>query len=277
MEKFFNPEMLSTLTAYALNVLGALILLLVALWGSNVVKRMTFRGLERSRLDMTLTKFFSTSAKWTVLVIGGVSILGMFGVETASFAAVLAAAGFAVGLAFQGTLSNFSAGVMLLVFRPFKVGQFVKAAGVAGTVVEIELFSTIMDTPDNRRIIVPNSAIFGSTIENVSHHATRRVDLTVGTDYAASLAEVRTVLEEVAKGVDGVLTDPPFQIVLSELGASSVDWTLRLWVKSEDYWSVRETALEAIKKALDEASIGIPFPQMDVNLVGDLLAKQNAE
>jgi len=220
----------------------------------------------RKRVDETLGRFVGKLVYYLVMVSALLGVLQYFGIGIASFAAVLAAAGFAIGLAFQGTLSNFAAGVMLLVFRPFKVGDFVNVAGQSGTVDEIGLFSTSMDTPDNRRLILPNSAVFGSVIENVSHHEIRRVDVAVGVDYTADIDRTRNVLAETAEAVHDQSTGKDLQIVLADLGASSVDWVVRVWVKSSDYWPKREALTESVKKSLDKAGIGIPFPQMDVHL-----------
>jgi small conductance mechanosensitive channel len=217
-------------------------------------------------LDPTLATFFSSLARYTVLLLGGLAVMGVFGISVASFAAILAALGFAVGLALQGTLSHFAAGVMLLLFRPFAVGDKVSAAGVSGKVVEVGLFTTLFDTPDNRRIIVPNGAIFGSTIENDSHHDTRRVDVSVGTAYDADLSTTREVLNDVAAAVEGGLSDPAPQVYLAELGASSIDWSVRVWAPTSDYWTVRERLTNQMKEALDARNIGIPYPQMDVHL-----------
>jgi small conductance mechanosensitive channel len=193
-------------------------------------------------------------------------VLGIFGVETTSFAAVLAGAGLAIGMAFSGTLGSFAAGVMLLAFRPFKVGDVVTVAGVTGKVDQVGIFSTTLDTPDNRRFIIPNASITGSTIENISHHPVRRADVSVGTDYSADVDQTRAVLERVANELPGRLQDKDPQVVLVELGASSVDWQVRIWVDAADFWAVKEAATRAVKVALDEAGIGIPFPQMDVHL-----------
>ncbi|MBW2263417.1 MAG: mechanosensitive ion channel family protein, partial [Deltaproteobacteria bacterium] len=190
----------------------------------------------------------------------------------ASFAALIAAAGLAVGLAFQGTLSNFAAGVMLLVFRPFKVGDLVTTAGNLGIVQEIELFTTELSTLDNRKIVVPNGSIFGSVIENLTHNDTRRVDVPVGVEYSADVDETRKVLEAMIPSIPAVLEDPAPQVFLAELGASSVDWQVRVWCKTEDYWDVYQATIRAAKMALDEAKLGIPFPQMDVHLDGPSLA-----
>ena len=160
----------SRLVPFALDLLGALALLIAIIWAAGWARKITQRSLDRSRLDRTLTRFAANLARYGVLVLGGLAVLSLFGISVASFAAILAAAAFAIGLAFQGTLSNFSAGVMLLTFRPFRIGDVVSVAGVTGKVVELELFSTHFDTPDNRRLVVPNSEVFGSTIENITFH-----------------------------------------------------------------------------------------------------------
>jgi small conductance mechanosensitive channel len=199
--------------------------------------------------------------------------LGVFGVPVASFAAILAAVGFAVGLALQGTLSNFASGVMLLLFRPFKAGDVVNAAGITAKVVAIDLFTTQFDTFDNRRIIVPNGSIFGSTIENVSFHPIRRADLAIGVSYDADLRQTREVLQRVADSVEGRLPDDEApaapQVYLTGLGASSVDYAVRVWTTSADLWTVKERLAVDAKNALDAAGIGIPYPQMDVHLSTD--------
>src|SRR5699024_4729104 len=176
------------------------------------------------------------------------------------------AAAFAVGLAFQGTLSNFAAGIMLLFFRPFKAGDAVEVATVSGSVVEIGLFSTILDTPDNRRIIVPNSTIYGSAIENKPYHNRRRVDISMGTDYDSDLQHVRATLEKTAAGIADRLDNPSPVVYLNELGGSSINWSVRVWSKTSDYWAVRERLTDAIKNNLDGAEIGMPYPQMDVHV-----------
>ena len=193
-ENFVVPEWVMQ---FVVPGIGALVMLIGAFIVAGWVKKITFKALEKASVEITLTKFFANFARYVVLIVAVVAILGYFGVETASFAAVLAAAGFAIGLAFQGTLSNFSAGVMLLVFRPFKVGDVVTVSGVTGEVEEIELFTTQMNTLDNRRLIVPNGSIFGSTIENITFHDKRRVDVSVGTDYGADLKRtVRFLLQQ---------------------------------------------------------------------------------
>jgi small conductance mechanosensitive channel len=255
----------ASLVPIILSLLGAILLIALTFWTARWAHRATHRSLERGGMDPTLTRFSSNLARYGVLVLGGIAVLSVFGISVASFAAILAAGAFAIGLALQGTLGNFSAGAMLLIFRPFKVGDVVSVAGVTGKVVEIDLFTTQFDTPDNRRIVVPNGAIFGSTIENITFHPTRRVDVDVGTDYGADLRATRGVLEQVARTVDGVLQDPEPQVYLKQLGGSSIDWAVRVWTLTPDYWAVRESLTQGIKDALDEAEIGIPFPQLDVH------------
>lgn len=261
-----TPEHIQLAITYATRVVGVLVLLFIAMIVAGWVRRLVAKSLEKAKFDATLTKFFSNLARYAVLILAVLAALGVFGIETTSFAAVIGAAGLAIGLAFQGSLSNFAAGVMLLAFRPFKVGDYVNAAGQGGTVDSIELFTTRLITPDRRLIIVPNSSVFSNTIENVSYFDTRRVNVDVGTDYSADLQKTREVLEQVAKTVEGRIDEPASQVYLVGLGGSSIDWTVRVWVKSPDFWAVKERLTRDIKNALDAAEIGIPFPQQDVHL-----------
>ncbi len=270
MEEQLNGLGLELARQYLPSALGVIVLLILANVVSKWTGRMVVRSLTRSDFDATLTRFFGNSARHMVLIIAIIACLGIFGVETASFAALIAAAGFAIGLAFQGSLSNFAAGVMLLVFRPFKVDDVVNVAGVVGKVVEIGLFTTSVNTPDNRRIILPNGSIFGSTIENITFHGQRRVDVAVGVDYTADIDHTREVLQGALAKIEGMLDDPEPAVALVALGASSVDWVVRVWAETPDFFAVKESATRAVKYALDEAGIGIPFPQMDVHLDGAL-------
>ncbi|MEQ8791795.1 MAG: mechanosensitive ion channel [Pirellulaceae bacterium] len=253
---------------YVVPVFSALLILIVAYFAARLVARAASAPV-RKRVDETLGRFVAKLVFYTIMVFALLGVLGMFGVNVTSFAAVAAAAGFAVGLAFQGTLGNFAAGVLLLVFRPFKVGDVVTAAGITAKVYEIDLFVTVFDTFDNRRVIVPNTAIASGTIENISHHSERRVEVNVGVDYTASLDRTREVLTAAAESLRESLIDGEgrgYQIVLLDLGASSVNWTIRFWTKADDFASVKEQLTFAVKNRLDEAGIGIPFPQMDVHL-----------
>jgi len=249
-------------------VLLAIVLIIAVLIVAKWASRVTRKVVNKAEVEETLARFLSNLVRYIVLIAGGVAILGTLGVETTSFAAVLAAVGFAIGMAMSGMLGNVASGVMLLFFRPFKVGDVVSAGGTTGKVFEIGLFTTTFDTPDNRRIIVPNNSIFGGTIENVSHHATRRVSIDVGTDYGADIDKAREIMLAAAKGTENVLGDPEPAVVLTGLGGSSIDWSVRVWVDAADYWGVMDALTRNVKVALDDAGIGIPFPQMDVHIDG---------
>lgn len=269
MEDFVDPEAIKSavwpaLVEYAPKVVGFFLALIAAKVLAGWAGRATSRAL--SKTDLSLRKFLSSLTKYGVLTVGVIAALGYLGVETASFAAVIAASGLAIGLAFQGTLSNFAAGVMLIIFRPFKVGDFVEAGGVSGFVDGVELFTSEIKSVDNRRIIVPNSAVFGAVITNYTFHSTRRVDVPVGTAYEADISQTRTTLESVASSVEGVLADPAPQIFLAGLGASSIDWQIRVWCNTADYWDVHQRVVLSAKKTLDETGISIPFPQQTVHL-----------
>jgi small conductance mechanosensitive channel len=231
-------------------------------WASSVVQA----AMSRVKFDETLTKFSARFVRWIILLMVALMCLSKFGVETASFAAVLGAAGLAIGLAFQGTLSNFAAGAMLLIFRPFKVGDTVNVAGYQGKVYEIELFTTEIDTPDNRRIIVPNSSIFGAVIENITHHALRRTTVTVGTAYSADIDATRRTLERAARSVPQIVAEPAAEVVLVELGGSSINWSINAWARNDALGAAKQGLLRAVKMELDAAGIGIPFPQLDIHL-----------
>jgi len=251
---------------YAASAAGAIIFLFIAFIVAGWVRRATTGTMRKAKVDETLARFIGTIARWGIVILALVAALGMFGIKTTSFVAIIGAAGLAIALSFQGTLGSLAAGVMLLLFRPFKVGDVISTAGHTGKVDEIGLVATTLDTPDNRRIIIPNGAIFGSTIENISHHEERRVDVAVGCDYSADIDATRAALERAANSVEGRLADRDPQIVLGDLGDSSVNWTVRIWTTGAEFWGLKERATRAVKMHLDEAGIGIPFPQMDIHL-----------
>ncbi len=265
---FSEQNLIDTWLYVGMPLLQAIVLIIVVLIVAKWVSNITLRAATKAKLEQTLARFFANMVRWLVLLLGGLAVLKTFGVDTTSFAAVIAAMGFAIGMALSGTLGNFAAGVLLLVFRPFKVGDVASVAGITAKVTEVGMFTTSFDTPDNRRIIVPNGQIFGSTIENITFHPTRRVDVAVGTDYSADLDETREVLMSVAQAVEGRIDDPEPVIYLLELGGSSINWSVRVWSNTADYWAVRERLTRDVKVALDKAGIGIPFPQMDVHLDG---------
>lgn len=262
----FNEITLPEIWTIAQPIVVAIVLIIVVLLIAGWARKLTIKATSKARVEITLAKFFGNLVKWAIMIMGAVTILQTFGVEATSFAAVVAALGFAVGMALSGTLGNVAAGVMLLVFRPYRVGDVINVNGVTAKVEEIELFTTTFDTPDNRRIIMPNGEIFGATIENVSHHATRRVDVSVGTAYEADIDQTRAALMAAAGSVEGRLPDQEPVIYLSELGGSSIDWAVRVWVNAADYWAVKERLTRDVKYALDKAGIGIPYPQRDIHV-----------
>lgn len=256
------PEIIS----YGLKILGVIVLFIVGKWLSGRVSKMMLKRFEKREFDLTLSRFFSQLAGTFILIFTVIFCLSIFGVETTSLAALLGGAALAIGLAFQKSLSNFAAGVMLLVFRPFKVGDLIEVAGVKGVVHDVGLFATLLDSLDKKRIIVPNGSIFGSTITNLSHHAIRRVGVPVGTDYGADLVKVRDVLMKAALSVKGRVQDMDPLVYLGELGDSSIEWEVRVFSEAAVFFDVRQELILAVKQHLDAADIGIPFPQMDVHL-----------
>ncbi len=237
---------------------------LVAKYLSRIISQPVCR-----RVDETLGKFIGKAIFYCIMFGVAGAVLSKMGAPLGGLAAMLAAAGFAIGLAFQGTLSNFAAGVLMLVFRPFKVGDVINAGGVTGKVNEIDLFTTTLDTPDNRRIIVPNSAISGGTIENISFHPHRRIEVAVGVDYTADQDQTRTALEAAAATFAAQTIAGEGRgsaVILSSLGDCAVEWKVRMWVSAGDYWKMMEALTGEIKRQLDAVNIGIPFPQLDVHL-----------
>ena len=265
-------QLLHLIEVYLLPAAFVLLILIVAFFLGKFLGRMAGAPVSK-RVDETLGKFLQKAVFYAIMIFAVLGVLAKFGFSVASFAAVLAAAGFAIGLAFQGTLANFAAGIMLLTFRPFKVGHVVKVGGEMGVIDEIELFNTAIDTFDKRRIIMPNSQIFGNTIENVSFHSERRVDVNVGVEYSADLDRTREVLSKACESLQDKMIEGEgrgYQVYLWELGDSSVNWIVRFWTEAPNYWPVREKLTRAVKMHLDEAGLGIPFPQMDVHLDGRL-------
>lgn len=255
--KRFGDEMQSLATQYGVKILGAVLFLVAAWFIAGWAARLARRGLDRAKIDLTLSKFIANAARWVVLILAGIACLGIFGIQTASFAAVIGAAGLAIGLAFQGTLSNLAAGAMLLIFRPFRIGDSVVVAGQSGVVDGVELFTTKLDTADNRRIILPNSAIFGTIIENQSHHPFRRATINLIVPFDTPLDLVRRTLTDAAGAVPGQLEGKPAEIALTKLGTTGVEWEVRLWATRETLGAVHERACVSVKQALDSA--GIPL------------------
>jgi small conductance mechanosensitive channel len=264
-----SPEWIERFTGWGILVIGAVLTLVAAWILAGVTRRTLQRLLGRGNLDPALGGFLGNIAFYLIFIFGVVAALGRFGVETASFVAVLGALAFAIGFALQGSLSNFASGIMILMFRPFRMGDVVTVAGVTGKVVDIGIFSTVLNTPDNIKIIVPNGKVYGDTIHNITAYDTRRVDVVVGIGYGSSIDDATEILEGLVAGEARILRDPAHQIVVSELADSSVNLALRAWTSRDDYWPVKFHFTKQIKLAFDARGIEIPFPQRAVHLVKD--------
>jgi small conductance mechanosensitive channel len=261
-----TDTLIELVTGYGLQVVGAIIVLIVGRMIAGMIRRGIARSLERANTDPTLIPFFASGTYYMVLAAVVIAVLSLFGVETTSLIAVLGAAGFAVGLALQGTLANFAAGVMLLVFRPIRVGDYVEVAGVAGSVREIGVFTTVMHTPDNVRITVPNGSIFGTTIKNYSANETRRNDIVVGISYDDDIQVALDTIQRVLSADQRVLADPEPVVAVSEMADSSINIVVRPWCAAGDYWPLRFDLTRALKEQLEAAGCSIPYPQRDVHV-----------
>ncbi len=255
------PTLTEFATTYGIKVIGAILVLVIGRIIANIIRGLVKRINTKAQTDPTVAGFLQNMAYYLVMTFVVLAALGSFGVQTASIVAVLGAAGFAVGFAMQGSLANFAAGVMLLVFRPYRLGDFVEAGGATGTVNEISLFTTILNTPDNVRVMVPNGKIFGDTIRNISAEPTRRVDMVVGIGYGSDITKAIKYIGDVLAGDSRILNSPAPQIAVSELADSSVNIVVRPWVKKEDYWNVKFRFNREIKETFDREGIEIPFPQ----------------
>ena len=255
---------------WATNLLLAFAILIIGIWLAGKVNKAIIKISNRhAQLDDTLFKFFGSVAKYTILAFVGIAVLNRFGVQTASIIALLGAAGLAVGLALQGTLSNLAAGVMLLIFRPYKVDDFIETGDQFGKVAEIDMFTTILQTFDNQRIIIPNSDIWGNKIVNHSHHEIRGVDMRFGIAYDENIDAARTVINKVLDAHPHILNDPKPFVEVETLNNSSVDFLVRPFCHGEHYFDILYSVPEQIKKALDDANIEIPFPHRKVILVNE--------
>ncbi|MBT3983990.1 MAG: mechanosensitive ion channel [Bacteriovoracaceae bacterium] len=257
------PELI---TQFTIKLVSFLVAISVTWLAGGFFRKLSVTTMNRAKLDKSLVGFISKLIRWLILSIGVISSLGIFGIQTASFAALLAGAGMAIGMALQGTLGNFAAGVMLLLFRPFKLEDVVSVGGQTGVVKEIDVFNTVLDTFDNRRIIIPNGQVFGSKIENITFHPNRRVSVDVGSGYNSDLDTTRKILRDAALRIEGILKDPAPAVVLLELGESSINWSVRVWAPKEIFWDVKDSLTREIKYALDKEGISIPYPQMDLHL-----------
>ncbi len=255
----------SVITMWLMDVAIAVAIVFI---GRMVVKslvNLVAKLMRRAEVDTILVNFISSIVNAALLLFVFIAALNQVGVDTTSLIALLGAAGLAVGLALQGSLQNFAAGVMLIVFRPFKLGDFIEAGGVVGVVEEISIFSTVMKTGDNREIIVPNGQIYSGAITNYSARDTRRIDMVFGIGYDDDMLEAKQIMETIVAEHELVLDDPAPAVAVAELADSSVNFNVRPWVNSADYWGVRAELIEKIKLTFDEKGISIPYPQMDVH------------
>lgn len=250
---------------WSINIALAIVVFIVGRLVAKGLVKVLEGVLVRSKVDSMLIEFIGSIASAALLLFVIIASLDMLGVNTTSLIAMLGAAGLAVGLALQGSLQNFASGVLLIIFRPFQVGNYIDAGGVSGTVEKITIFNTIMLTPDNREIVVPNGAVYGGTITNFSARATRRVDMVFGIGYGDDIKKARDIIMQTMESDERILKDPAPKVALGELADSSVNFVVRPWVNASDYWDVKWDLTEKVKLAFDDNGVSIPFPQMDIH------------
>nr|WP_320191531.1 mechanosensitive ion channel domain-containing protein [uncultured Desulfobacter sp.] len=253
-------------TTYSVKILAALLILVIGKWIARRITNLITKLMEKNKVDLTLVRFLDSIIYYTFMVVIVIAAAGQLGINTTSFLTIVGAAGLAIGLALKDSLSNFASGVMLVLFRPYRVNDFVDIGGTTGTVVSISLFTTELNTPDNQKVIVPNSGITSNVITNVTANPTRRVDLVIGIGYDDDIKKAKEVIQGVLTEEKRILPTPAPLIAVSELADSSVNFVVRPWVKTGDYWSVYFALTENIKLALDANGISIPFPQQDVHM-----------
>ncbi len=254
------------LTVYGLRVIAAIVIFILGRWVALMVAKIIERIMLKSKLDETLVSFVRHLSYVGLLAFVVIAALNQLGIQTASFIAVVGAAGLAIGLALQGSLGNFAAGVLMIIFKPFKVGDFIEGGGVAGTVEKIEIFTTQLKTPDNKTIIIPNAKLTGDNITNFNVKGTRRVDFVFGISYGDDIDKARGIIKEIIDQDERVMKEPEPAIVVSELADSSVNLTVRAWTSAADYWSFYFDTIENVKKQFDAQGVSIPFPQRDVHI-----------
>lgn len=251
---------------YGLKIIAAIVIFVVGRWVARALRNMIKKMMAKGNVDEILVSFVGNLTYIALLAFVIIAALNQLGIQTTSFIAIIGAAGLAVGLALQGSLANFAAGVLMILFRPFQVGDYIEGAGVAGTVEKAHIFTTQLKTPDNKTIIIPNAKIMGDNITNYSAKDTRRVDMVIGVGYSDDLKKVREILEDILAKDDRILKDPAPTIGVLELGDNSVNFAVRPWVKRDDYWGAYFDVTETVKRRFDEEGISIPYPQRDVHL-----------
>ena len=263
------PLIKNYLALYGLKILAAIVVFVVGRWAAKIVRSITRKVLTRASVDPMIVSFAVNLSYFIIITFVVLAALGQLGIQTTSFIAIIGAAGLAIALSLQSSLSNFAAGFLMIIFKPFKKGDFIEGAGVMGTVNEIQIFTTKLLTPDNKLIIVPNGSLISGNITNFSTTGTRRVDMVFGIGYSDDIDHAKGIIEEVLSKDARILKDPPFFIGLIELADSSVNFAVRPWVNSSDYWDVLCDTNEAIKKRFDAEGVSIPFPQQDVHIFKD--------
>lgn len=259
-------KVMEWLAIYGMRVVGALLILLIGIWVAKLVRKVIAGMMERAKVEPMLISFVSSLAYCGMVVFVVIAALEKLDVKTTSFVAILGAAGLAVGLALQGSLANFASGVLIVIFKPFKVGEFIEAAGVKGVVKEMHIFTTTVHTPDNKKVIIPNAKLTGDNITNYTANDTRRVDLTAGISYEDDIDKARAAIQAVLADNPKILKEPAPQVSVIEMADSSVNFVVRPWTKTATYWDVYFEVTEAIKKRFDAENITIPFPQRDVHI-----------
>ncbi|AXX94219.1 MULTISPECIES: mechanosensitive ion channel family protein [Arcobacter] len=265
IKSYIPDNIVEIVASYAFSLLMALLIFVIGKWAVNKIVKLLGKVLRKVKgMDETLIKFLENIVYYALMIVVILTALGKLGVETTSFLAILGAAGLAIGLALKDSLGNFASGVMIILFKPFKVGDFVTAGGVTGSVSEVGIFNSVFITGDNQKIIVPNSAITSSSITNVNAFDTRRVDLVVGISYDDDIKKAKEILTNILNSNEKVLIEKGITVAVSELADSSVNFVVRAWVNTSDYWDVKFGLTESIKTTFDKEGITIPYPQQDV-------------
>lgn len=267
ISSYIPENIVEILGGYAFSLIMALVIFLVGKWLARKITNLLVAVLRKVKgMDETLIKFLENIVYYILMIVVILTALSELGVETTSFLAILGAAGLAIGLALKDSLGNFASGVMIILFKPFKVGDVVNAAGVTGSVSEVGIFNSVFITPDNQKIIIPNGAITSGSITNINAHTTRRVDLVVGIGYDDDIKKAKEVLNDIVSSNEKVLVDRGITVAVSELADSSVNFVVRAWVNTPDYWDVKFGLTETVKLRFDEENISIPYPQQDLHL-----------
>jgi small conductance mechanosensitive channel len=261
-----GQKIVELFTVYGIKVVAAIIILILGRWIAKGFKKISKKLLEKRDVDPTLVTFVGNLAYIGLMVFFIIAALGQLGIQTTSFIAIIGAAGLAIGLALQGSLSNFAAGFLLIIFKPFKINDFIEAAGTAGTVEKIDIFTTQLKTPDNKTVIIPNKKMTDDNIVNYTVKGTRRVDMTFGIGYSDDIDKAKNIIRDIIENDDRILKDPPLMVAVVNLGESSVDIVARPWAAAGDYWDAYFDIMEKVKKKFDEENISIPFPQRDIHV-----------